>query len=127
MNHKVKKIKQSLYAVIILAALAGLTSCEKASFAPPAVDPTATWHFQADIQPIFNANCISCHGATKSPDLRDGKSYDALKKGGYINAPADAVTSKLYTKMSSSGHMARSTESDRLKVLYWITQGALKN
>lgn len=125
MNLKVNKVRQSLAAITLLVAVAGFTSCEKYTFTSPAVDPNATWHLQADIQPIFTANCITCHGGSLSPDLRDGKSYNALTKGGYVNAPAE--TSKLYTQISSSSHIARSTEADRLKVLYWITQGAQNN
>jgi hypothetical protein len=125
MNQKLNRIRQILVAFILLAAVSGITSCEKYSYTPPAVDPNTTWHFQTDIQPIFNANCVTCHGGTKSPDLRDGKSYLALTKGGYVNAPAES--SKLYSKMSGSDHSARSTETDKLKVLYWITQGALNN
>ena len=127
MNPKAKKVKQSLVAVILLAAFTGFTSCEKYSFLPPAVNPNETWHFQGDIQPIFSAKCISisCHGGPQAPDLRPGKSYNALTKGGYVNAPAE--TSRLYVKMNSSEHLPRSTEADRLKVLYWIQQGALNN
>jgi hypothetical protein len=125
MNQKVKKVRKSLVAVAILAAVAGFSSCEKFTFIPPTVDPSATWNFQTDIQPIFNTNCVTCHGGTRSPDLRDGKSYKALTTGGYVNAPAES--SKLYSMMSSSSHILRSSETDRLKVLYWITQGALNN
>lgn len=125
MNQKAKKVKQSLVAVILLAAFTGFTSCEKYSFLPPAVNPNETWHFQGDIQPIFSAKCVTCHGGVTSPNLTDGKSYNALTKGGYVNAPAE--TSRLYVKMNSSEHMPRSTQADRLKVLYWIQQGALNN
>jgi hypothetical protein len=125
MNQKAKKVKQSLVAVILLAAFTGFTSCEKYSFLPPAVNPNETWHFQGDIQPIFSAKCVTCHGGVTSPNLTDGKSYNALTKGGYVNAPAE--TSRLYVKMNSSEHMPRSTQADRLKVLYWIEQGALNN
>jgi hypothetical protein len=125
MNLKVKKVRKNLVAVIILVAAAGFTSCEKYSYLPPSVDPLATWHFQTDIQPIFNANCISCHGGTRSPDLRDGKSYTALTKGGYVTAPAN--TSRLYAQMINSSHLSRSNDADKLKVLYWITQGSQNN
>jgi hypothetical protein len=125
MNHKFNKIRQILVAFVVLAAVTGISSCEKYSYTPPAVDPNATWHFQTDIQPIFSANCITCHGGTVAPDLRDGKSYLALTKGGFVTVPAES--SKLYLKISGSDHSARSTQVDKLKVLYWITQGALNN
>ncbi|MBA4322701.1 MAG: hypothetical protein C0408_07780 [Odoribacter sp.] len=124
MNQKVKKLRRSLVAVIILAAVAGFTSCEKFNIPPVVFDPLAIWHFQADIQPIFNANCVSCHGGTRSPDLRDGKSYTALKTV-YVAAPAES--SRLYLKMTGSTHISHSTEIEKLKVLNWIKQGALNN
>jgi hypothetical protein len=125
MNRKLYRIKQIFVALVLIAAIEGLNSCEKYSYTPPAVDPTATWHFQTDIQPIFNSNCVTCHGGTRSPDLRAGKSYLFLTTGGYVKAPA--ASSRLYLQMTSSDHAPRSTDAEKLKVLYWITQGALNN
>jgi len=125
MNQKIKRIRQILVVMVLIAAIGGLSSCEKYSFAPPAVDANATWHFQTDIQPIFNANCVTCHDNSRTPVLLDGKSYASLKKGGFISLPAES--SKLYLKMTSSDHAPRSTDVEKLKVLYWITQGALNN
>jgi hypothetical protein len=125
MNQKVKKVRQCLVAVIIMAAFAGFTSCEKYKILPTPFDPAAIWSFKADIQPIFNANCITCHNGSRSPDLRDGKSYSALSKG-YITAPAEA--SRLYVHISSnSEHIPRTSDTEKLKILNWIKQGALNN
>jgi hypothetical protein len=125
MNHKVNKISQILGAVVLIAGIFGISSCEKYTFTPPKVSTTDTVHFNAEIQPIFNANCITCHGATKAPDLREGKSYSALTKGGYVLLPGE--TSKLYTKMTSADHYPRSSDTDKQKVLIWINQGAKNN
>jgi hypothetical protein len=125
MNQKVKKLRQSLVAVIILTAVAGFTSCEKFRILPQPVDPNAIWSFKTDIQPVFNEKCVGCHGGTRAPNLSAGKSYDALIQGGYVDAPAE--TSKLYSKMNSSSHDSRSSDSEKLKVLYWIEQGAKNN
>jgi mono/diheme cytochrome c family protein len=125
MNRKIKRIRQILAAVVFFAAVAGLWSCEEYTYMPPAVDPNYPWSFASDIQPIFDANCISCHTATKAPDLREGKSYNALTKGAYITPPGE--TSELYTVMIGADHAARSSDADKLKVLYWIDQGAKNN
>ncbi len=126
MKRKFSRTRQILVAIVLIAAVEGFPSCEKYSYPPPAVDPNATWHFETDIQPIFTANCISCHGVTQLPDLRDGKSYAALKQGGYITPPG--ATSILYLQMTTnSEHIPRSTAADKLEVLYWINQGALNN
>lgn len=127
MNQKVRKVRQSLVAVIILAAAAGLSSCEKFNILPQPFDPSATWSFKTDIQPIFNANCAlaSCHGGARSPNLSAGKSYNSLTIGGYVNAPAES--SRLYIQMNKADHLPRSTENEKLKVLNWISQGAKNN
>ena len=125
MNQKLNRMKQILVALALIAAVEGFTSCEKYTYTPPAVDPNTAWSLSTDIQPIFNASCISCHGGTVSPDLRDGKSFNALTKGGYVASPAES--SRLYSKMVSGSHEARSTAAEKLKALYWITQGAKNN
>jgi hypothetical protein len=125
MNQRLKMFRQLLAAIIIIAAIVGLSSCEKYTYMPEVVNPTDSVHFQAEIQPIFTANCISCHGAIKAPDLRDGHSYNALTNGGYVNQPGE--TSELYTKMTGTDHAPRSSDVDKQKVLIWINQGAHNN
>jgi hypothetical protein len=125
MNEKLNKIRQMLAAILLIAAVEGFSSCEKVQFTLPVADPDMTVYFQADVQPIFNANCISCHNGTKSPDLREGKSYTYLTTRGYVNQPGE--TSRLYVKMTSNDHTARSTANDKGKVLNWINQGTLNN
>ena len=126
MNQKLNRMRQILVALVLIVAVEGFSSCEKYSFSPPAADLNKIWHFQADIQPIFNSDCVTCHGANRSPDLREGKSYQALTKGKFITPPGE--TSKLYHQMSTnSEHIPRSTDVEKLKVLSWINQGALNN
>jgi hypothetical protein len=125
MNQRIKMLRQFLAVIIVISAIGGLSSCEKYTYMPEVVNPTDSVHFQAEIQPIFTANCISCHGAIKAPDLRDGHSYEALTKGGYVNLPGE--TSKLYTKMTGTEHSPRSSDVDKQKVLIWINQGAHNN
>ena len=93
MNQKFNRFRQILIALVLIAAVAGFSSCEKYSYTPPPVDPNQAWPFQADIQPIFTANCITCHGGVQAPNLSDGKSYQALTTGGFVTAPGE--TSKL--------------------------------
>ncbi len=125
MNQKLNRIRHILSLFILAALMGGISSCEKYSYEPPAVDPNATWHLSTDIQPIFSANCIECHNGRQSPDLSNGKSYLALTKGGFVKTPA--ADSRLYKKMLSSSHAPRSSATEKLKVLYWISQGALNN
>jgi hypothetical protein len=125
MNQKFNMIRQMLAAFVLFAGILGLSSCEKYTFIPPVADPDATYYFQADIQPIFTANCISCHDGTPVVDLRDGTSYAALTKGKFITAPA--LTSKLYSKLTEGSHSTRATDAEKAKILKWINDGALNN
>jgi mono/diheme cytochrome c family protein len=131
MKQKVNMIRQSLVAVLIVAAVAGfagITSCEKVRTPPAPFDSLAVMSLKTDIQPIFNSNCAtaSCHGSAKSPNLSDGKSFNALLTGGYIKAPLKE--SRLYLQMNrphpTSGFSAT---NDRKKIQSWVTQGALNN
>jgi hypothetical protein len=125
MNQKFNRTRLLLVAFVLIAAIKVLSSCESYTFTPPALDPNQTWYLSTDIQPIFNSSCVSCHGGTKAPDLREGKSYSALTKGGYVNLPGE--TSRLYLKMTGADHTPRSTDAEKQKVLYWINQGAKNN
>jgi hypothetical protein len=126
MNHKLSKVKLSLAVIILLMAVAGFTSCEKYTFTPPAVDPNYAWSLQNDIQPIFNSKCIDCHGGSLSPNLSSGKSWNSLTKGGYVGLPAE--TSRLYVQISTnSSHIPKTSDVEKQKILYWITQGAKNN
>lgn len=125
MNQEVKKIRHLAIGILLLSAITGFSSCEKYSYTPPAVDPDATWSLSNDIQPIFSSNCITCHNGSLPLDLREGKSFQSLTSRGDITLPAESST--LYTTMTGSEHAPRSSDADKLKVLYWIQQGALNN
>lgn len=125
MKKKTNMLRQLLAAVVVVAAVYGLSSCEKYSFMPPVINPVDTVYFQAEVQPIFTENCVSCHGAIKPPDLRDGYSWEALTEGGYVTQPGES--SELYTKMITGDHISRSSDVDKQTVLIWINQGALNN
>jgi hypothetical protein len=124
MDQKNKTIRQILAGLVLITAVGGFSSCTKYQWAPVKIDPEVVIHFQQDLQPIFN-RCTECHGATKAPDLRDGKSYAALTKGHYVDTPG--LTSKLYLKMTGPEHTPRSSDDEKQKVLKWINDGALNN
>jgi hypothetical protein len=126
MNQKFKCFRQILVALVLFAAIEGFSSCTKYSYTDRPVDPNTAWHYSTDIQPIFNGICINCHNGVQSPDLRSGKSYLALTKGGFVKLPGE--TSILYIQLTTDGdHIPRATSAEKLKILYWINQGALNN
>ena len=126
MSQKMKWIKRVYVALVLIAAVEGFSSCEKYSYPEPKVNPNTTWHFQTDIQPIFNSNCVTCHNGTQFPDLRAGKSYLALTKAGLIISPGE--TSGLYIQITTqTEHIPRTTSIEKDKILNWINQGSLNN
>ncbi|MFC2118891.1 hypothetical protein ACFLTI_06480 [Bacteroidota bacterium] len=114
-----------LFKFVPIVALIIMASCEKVKIEPLEVilsdDPIS---FSSDIQPVFDAKCISCHSTT-NPVLKTGQSYDNLISGNFIDKdePAD---SKLYTEISG-GHHANFTAEELAKLLKWITDGAENN
>lgn len=117
--------KPVIISIVLLAAISGV-SCEKYTYNPPAVDPNYPWSFQADIQPIFTSNCITCHGNRVTPNLSAGQSFNALTKGNYVTRPAEQ--SRLIEKITNDPDHARLvTETERLRIRYWIEQGAKNN
>jgi hypothetical protein len=126
MYQKLNMLKQLMAALVLVAAIGGLGSCEKYTYMPEVVNPITPVYFQADIQPIFNAKCITCHTSIRNPDLMDGKSYESLTTGGFVNQPGE--TSILYLQMTTnSAHIPRSSDKEKSLVLNWINQGALNN
>lgn len=98
---------------------------------PEEIDPDKVVSYSTDIQPIFDASCISCHPLLQSPpDLTAGNSYSSIISNDLI-VPNDLDASVLYqrllgnpTIMPSSGSLP-STEIELVKI--WIEQGALNN
>lgn len=113
-----------IIALLLIAGVAMLSSCEKYSFKVETINPGDSIHFQAVIQPIFTDNCILCHNSSRNPDLRESHSYNSLSSGGYIDSPFSSC--KLYTKVNGN-HPSGLSETDRAKILAWILQGAKNN
>lgn len=99
------------------------------------ISETDTIYYAADIQPIFNLNCISCHDETHSKlDLQSSVSYDQLLNSGFSASyvdTANAEQSNIYLHligqlsiMPPSGGLPN---SDKDLVLFWIKQGAINN
>jgi hypothetical protein len=124
--NQISKIAKVIAGIIVtVVVLASVSSCEKFALTYPKVNTTDSLHFSTDIQPVFNGICINCHNGSTSPDLREGKAYNALKNGGYINLPGE--TSRLYVKITGTSHSSRTTDVQKQKILIWINQGAKNN
>jgi mono/diheme cytochrome c family protein len=99
-------------------------------------DQTLT--YQANIKPVLDANCVSCHtpggaGFDKSGLRLD--SYDAMMKGtkfGAVVVPGSSVSSTLYRLVSGQADpsirmphgQSALPDTDVATIAAWIDQGA---
>jgi hypothetical protein len=125
MNLKKRSSLTSLVMLLILTGLALLSGCEKYAAIIPEVNSTDTVHFKSQIQPIFTANCITCHNGSRNPDLREGYSYSSLRTGFYVDLPAE--NSRLYKQITGSSHYSFTLPAEKQLILIWIQQGARNN
>ena len=93
-------------------------------------DPNAEQiSFSADILPIFQSKCVSCHTTGKQlPDLSAANAYSSLNSTRYINS-SSPDQSKIYTrpKPSNTDSHPKYSEAEAAIVLVWIQQGAKNN
>ena len=125
-----------------LLALAGCSDSGDPTGAPP-LDTPATATYAADVQPIWDAHCTSCHGAVANAgmDLRASAGTAMLVNvaaTGYAGTrvvPGSPSTSVLYLKLqgdpSTGARMpfggAALSAAELEKVRLWIAGGALDN
>ncbi len=86
--------------------------------------------YETEIQPIFNADCIGCHGSSAGLTLT---SYSTLMSGDVVN-PYNGAESLLITKLrgtASGEQMPKNQDPLDESVIQlietWIDEGALDN
>ena len=118
-----------LVPAILILALPGCTTTP--SEVP--VDPS----YASDIQPVFNAHCISCHGSSSPPAGYSLTSFAGATGSGSDSVPNvvpnSADSSKLYRRITGtetpqmpSGQPALDT-AKIATVRNWINKGAKDN
>lgn len=125
MNQKIVFTKHTLYAVLLLSA-ACFVACEKNVIDPVKIDTTVPVSFQTEVLPIFTSNCITCHGGARNPNLTAANAWTSLTTGGYVNTTTPE-SSVIYVKIASGHNSSGVSETQKQKLLAWITQGALNN
>lgn len=129
--YKKKKIIPVLALIIISV---GLWSCQWHTIQPVDYTPDPndsvvdTISYSAEIQPIFDSKCVSCH-INRDPRLSEATSYTSLMDGGYINTTSPE-TSTLYSKLKDEQHPSAGgtfSAAELAVLLQWIQQGALNN
>lgn len=126
--------------MFLLVVVSMLVSCAKdeGPFGIVEIDTNDTSQvisYSNDIQPIFNAYCVSCHNVSHSKlNLLSTASYLQITSDGFsapyidLNNPEASILYKslkgIPTIMPPSGTIS---ESDINKVLLWIKKGALND
>lgn len=128
-----------LFGVGILVLVPQLAGCD-----PPEVS------FSADVQPIFEKNCIKCHNGGGEGVAESGfsvASYDSVMKGttlGKVVIPESSISSTLYLVVAqktapeiqmpphhrqawAKGRGSPLSEKDVTTIAMWIDQGARNN
>lgn len=107
------------YIFISVLALS-IVSCAKDKVPVVAADCPTTVSFNAEILPIFQDNCVSCHNA--------GNTQPTLEDYATISANADASLATLHgtPSLMPQGGPAL-PDSVIQKVACWISQGKLNN
>jgi len=129
MSQNRSKFFRNIAVTLVIAAIAGFTSCEKYIWAPPIYIPPDTSNFDTiyydtDVAPFFPSyKCTNCHkNGGQHPYLTTDVSYNQLIDGGYINTvdpPASGIIDKI-----ESGHMGGMSFDDTKIIIDWIYQGA---
>jgi len=120
-------IKTHLLAPILFLLVVSY-SCKYDEILPPQVElPEDTISYELDIQPFFDAKCVSCHAGTVPPNLEASVSYEILIEDNWVDTAAPAE-SPLYLSIEIGGSMETyANATERALVLKWIEQGANNN
>ena len=116
-------VKKSFILVSFIVFLIAFSSCEYKWI--EGVDSSVPQSFSSDIQPIFDANCVSCHDGTQRFSLKAGESYNSIISKGLIDSDNNS-NSLIYTLPSGHPTVNYPTNA-RESVLVWIQQGANDN
>jgi len=122
-------MKQFLIAVFVLAALAVFTqtACyydnEAEQYGVTTCDTLAT-SYSADIQPIIQADCISCHAPGGQQESSPFITYEGLKLYTLNREIVDRIKGNGVSPMPPSGAIS---DCNQQKIEAWVNAGAPNN
>jgi len=122
-------MKQFFFTTLIMTAIGIIsqTACyydnEEEQYGVTTCDTVAI-SYSADIQPIIQANCISCHAPGGQQESSPFTTYDGLKLYTLNREIADRVVGKNGALMPPSGAMST---CNQLKIEAWVNAGAPNN
>jgi mono/diheme cytochrome c family protein len=116
-------MKKLIRFILLVVFTLSMSSCYYDQIEEIELPPGTVVEFAADIQPIFAANCVECHNASRDPDLRAENAYNSLVPEYVTQGNAD--NSELYSVLNG-GHGNIST-ADLALIELWINSGAQNN
>jgi cytochrome c5 len=96
------------------------------------IPPPDDVSYSNDIQPLWDADCVSCHKGAIPPDLTDENSWDELVNNGYV-VPFESDESSLMNSLyGTNGEQlmppAGKWSDNKINLVKaWIDQGAKNN
>lgn len=98
---------------------------------PKPTDPPPKITFAADVLPVFQAKCVSCHGGFTAKGKLDVRTLEALARGGNAGpavSPGSPEVSPLWTWVSSGNMPPKGkpqlTAAEKKLIHDWIADGA---
>lgn len=126
-----KGITSDIYSIVTffsLLSLFFLQGCYYDVIIVEELDSSVKQSFSADIVPIFQTSCISCHdGVISVPNLSKNHAYSALLDGNYVTvgkSDESVIVEKLQGGHPFDGAV---TDTEMAKLLLWIDAGANDN
>ena len=116
--------------VIALAAFALAAACAERRDLPASPAPPDRVTYEADVKPIFDARCISCHGGANPAARYDMTTLDGIKGNGLDGVPnaiAGDPQSLLVVKSEPGGSMNSfySSPDEVALVERWVVEDSL--
>lgn len=116
-----------IIAALIMLVVLALTGCESEIIEPiDTSDLPDVVSFNDHIVPIFNNNCVQCHGGQTPPDLSQTEAYLNLTAGGLVDLE-EPENSKIYEEITVGNMEQYASDLDKAYILKWIQQGAEEN
>lgn len=122
-------MKQFFFAVLAFAiwAIFSQTACyydnEVEQYGVVVCDTTDI-SYSADIWPIINSNCISCHAPGGEQEFSPFDTYDGLKAYTFNREIVDRVYANGVNLMPPTGELS---DCNKLKIEAWVNAGAPNN
>ncbi len=115
-----------LFAIVIVGLL---LSCSERRGITPSFTSPETLSYTADMKPMFDASCITCHGSTSPSGNYSLATYAGVLGNGSDatpNAIPGDANSLIITKIQS-GHSSWASDATKLELLIqWVVEDSLR-